>query len=174
MPLTEVSIDSQDWGTPVYGIINAENYFWSPLTFDSKKKAEEFVNDRLGYGAITRNKMTIVPVHTIVKTAFDKSPARRVSYISDEVRRPKVYAAAREQFNSVDALIKDDIEGALEWAKETMTAHEGDGHHFSIIYEDGFKCCFCKPSWNADHCSQAMPSAAEAVVMAVCEYLNGV
>ncbi len=34
-------------------------------------------------------------------------------------------------------------------------------------------CSFAKPSWNADHCSKPMEHGAEAIVMAVCEYLNG-
>ena len=93
---------------------------------------------------------------------------------TDKTRRPKVYAAAQTAFSAVDEDVRDDLESALNWAKETLTNHEGSGHHFSLIYEGGFMCCFCKPQWNADHCSQAMETAPEAIVMAVCEYLNGV
>lgn len=93
---------------------------------------------------------------------------------TDKTRRPKVYAAAQTAFSAVDEDVRDDLESALNWAKETLTNHEGSGHHFSLIYEGGFMCCFCKPQWNADHCSQTMETAPEAIVMAVCEYLNGV
>ena len=95
--------------------------------------------------------------------------------MTDKERRPEVYSAALKMFDLIDSLIKEDIVESLNWATETLRDHEGKGHQFYIIYEDyGFKCCFAKPQWNADHCSQAMPTAPESVVMAVCEYLNGV
>lgn len=94
--------------------------------------------------------------------------------MSDKDRRPHVYAAAQAAFDAVHWEIRDDLEQALEWAHKTLTNREGSGHTFSLIYEEGFMCCFCKPQWNADHCSQPMPTAPEAIVMAVCEYLNGV
>lgn len=92
----------------------------------------------------------------------------------DRKRRPGVYAKAQEAFSATPDYVRDDLEEALEWAKRTLSNHEGGGHNFSLIYEGGFMCCFCKPQWNADHCSQPMETAPEAIVMAVCEYLNGV
>lgn len=94
--------------------------------------------------------------------------------MTDKERRPAVYAAAQAAFDAVDPDARDNLEEALAWARRTLTNHEGAGHYFELIYEDGFKCCFAKPVWNADHCSQPMPTAPEAIVMAVCEYLNGV
>jgi len=95
--------------------------------------------------------------------------------MTDKERRPRVYAAAQEAFDNVPEHIRDDLEDALDWAKQALTNHEGSGHRFSLIYQNGgFMCCFCKPQWNADHASQPMPEAPEAIVMAVCEYLNGV
>jgi hypothetical protein len=34
-------------------------------------------------------------------------------------------------------------------------------------------CSFAKPSWKGDHCGRGMEHGAQAMVMAVCEYLNG-
>lgn len=95
--------------------------------------------------------------------------------LTDKQRRPSVYEAAQTAFEQTPDYAKDDLLMALEWAKNTLMNHEGSGHNFSLIIESGeFCCCFCKPQWNADHCSQPMPTAPEAIVMAVCEYLNGV
>lgn len=94
--------------------------------------------------------------------------------MNDKKRRPEPYKKAQEQYDEVDSYIKEDLEEALSWAKETLTNHEGSGHIFNLIYKYGFVCCFAKPQWNADHCSQPMDEAPQAIVMAVCEYLNGV
>lgn len=69
---------------------------------------------------------------------------------------------------------RDDLFEALAWAKETLTNHEGAGHHINVIHQkDGVVCAFAKPQWNADHCSQPCDTASDAIVLAVCEYLNG-
>jgi hypothetical protein len=95
--------------------------------------------------------------------------------MSDKERRPEVYLAAQKMFDMINYSIKEDILESLNWAVETLKDYEGKGHQFYLLYEDdGFKCSFAKPQWNADHCSQSMPTAPESVVMAVCEYLNGV
>ena len=95
--------------------------------------------------------------------------------MSDKERRPHVYAAAQAAFDAVSAYEREDLVAALDWARETLTNHEGSGHDIHLIHENGgFVCCFAKPQWNADHVSQPMPTAPEAIVMAVCEYLNGV
>lgn len=94
--------------------------------------------------------------------------------MTDQERRPHVYAAAQQAFDKAPSEAKDDLEEALSWARQTLTNHEGAGHTFALDYDKGFVCCFAKPQWNADHCSQPMPTAPEAIVMAVCEYLNGV
>lgn len=95
----------------------------------------------------------------------------------DRQRRPIPYAKAQAAYDAVPQPIKDDLFEALTWARETLTNHEGAGHHFELAYdvkEEGFVACFAKPQWNADHASQPMNTAQEAIVMAVCEYLNGV
>jgi len=76
----------------------------------------------------------------------------------------------------VDQYVKDNLEIALMWALNTLRDREGTGHSFELVAEpDGqFRACFAKPRWNADHCSQPMPTAQEAIVMAVCEYVSGV
>jgi len=91
------------------------------------------------------------------------------------------YAKAQEAYDKVPQGIKDDLHEALVWAKRTLTNYEGIGHHFELSYDparngkpEGFVASFAKPQWNADHASQPMPTAQEAIVMAVCEYLNGV
>ena len=94
----------------------------------------------------------------------------------DKKLRPHVYAAAQKMFDGVDECHKQDIASAIDWARETLTNHEGAGHSFYIVAGDNglFCCCFAKPQWNADHCSQGMDESHEAIVMAVCEYLSGV
>lgn len=90
------------------------------------------------------------------------------------------YARAQTAFDAVDASIREGLVEALAWAIETLRDHEGAGHTFELSYNqargdrpEGFVASFAKPQWNADHSSQPMPSAQEAIVMAVCEYLNG-
>lgn len=81
-------------------------------------------------------------------------------------------------WDSIDDYIKDDILEAITWATTTLTNHEGSGHAF-YVHAAGSKhpgmvvCSFAKPSWGGDHCSKPMEHGAEAIVMAVCEYLNG-
>lgn len=97
--------------------------------------------------------------------------------MTDKERRPAVYAAAQYAYDQIAPEIKENLVEALTWAGDTLTNHEGGGHSFEIAYDpktEGFVACFAKPEWNADHASQPMPTAQEAIVMAVCEYLNGV
>ena len=64
---------------------------------------------------------------------------------------------------------------ALRWAKDRFTRREGEGHVFQIVRENGgYVCAFAKPEWPGDHCSQVMPTGAQAVVRAVHEYEQGV
>lgn len=97
--------------------------------------------------------------------------------MTDKERRPLPYAKAKAAFEAVPAWVREDLYLALTWARNELTLHEGSGHNFEIAYderEEGFVACFAKPEWNADHCSQPMNTAQEAIIMAVCEYLNGV
>ena len=84
---------------------------------------------------------------------------------------------AQKAFDELPEDLKGgDVLTALLWAREMLTKHEGAGHVFSIISDDGEKymCEFMKPEWQGAHCGQPMDSDWEAVLMAVCEYLNGV
>jgi hypothetical protein len=95
----------------------------------------------------------------------------------DKARRPAVYAAALAAFNEVPESTRYNLNEALTWALETLEFKEGTGHSFEISFDEkskGFVASFCKPQWKADHSSQPMNTAQEAIVMAVCEYLNGV
>lgn len=77
-------------------------------------------------------------------------------------------------YNEISSDIKEDLEEALYWAKKTLKENEGEGHIFQVLAEKKGVCCtFSKPSWAGEHCSRGMDSASEAIVMAVCEYLNG-
>lgn len=82
-----------------------------------------------------------------------------------------------EKYESVDEYIREDIEKAARWARETLTNHEGSGHIFQVsssYSNPGFvECSFAKPEWGGDHCSRPMELGSEAIVMAVCEYLCG-
>ena len=68
-----------------------------------------------------------------------------------------------------------DLFDALNWARNTLRDHEGSGHQFYIhaTVAGEFQCSFAKPEWGGDHCSDAYPEACQAIIMAVCEYLNG-
>lgn len=82
---------------------------------------------------------------------------------------------AQMAYNHIADDIKEDVGAAIEWAKKELTEHEGGGHLFNILPDgDGVICCLAKPEWAGDHCSQPMESGEQAIVMAVCEYLNGV
>lgn len=84
-------------------------------------------------------------------------------------------AKANAAYEAVPDHFKEDVIDAAIWARETLTQHEGGGHHFEISAEkDGLlSVSFAKPRWAGDHSGEPMPTAAEAFVMAVCEYLNG-
>jgi len=95
--------------------------------------------------------------------------------MTDRERRPIPYAKAQAAYDAVPEWVRYDLFEAISWARETLTNHEGAGHHFELACDPkGFVACFAKAEWNADHASQPMNSAQEAIVMAVCEYLNGV
>jgi hypothetical protein len=83
--------------------------------------------------------------------------------------------AILEMYNSVPEYIREDIVEAGIWAKEFMLRKEGEGHEFFVTAnKDGTVCCsFAKPEWAADHSSRGMEHGAQAIVMAVCEYVNG-
>jgi hypothetical protein len=78
-------------------------------------------------------------------------------------------------YNSLPQYVKEDTYEAIIWAKEYMTQIEGSGHSFQIYggFNGTVHCSFAKPEWNADHSSRSMDTGAEAIVMAVCEYVNG-
>jgi len=83
---------------------------------------------------------------------------------------------ALEMYDSIPTYIKEDTYEALLWAIDYMTNMEGEDHSFHIYgNEDAtVSCSLSKPRWVADHCSKGMDTGAEAIVMAVCEYVNGV
>lgn len=78
-------------------------------------------------------------------------------------------------YDKVPEHTKEDIEAAIKWAKKTLTNLEGKGHLFYVIANGDrtISCSFAKPEWPGDHCGRGMEHGAEAIVMAVCEYING-
>lgn len=81
---------------------------------------------------------------------------------------------ADAMYQGVDDAIKEDLFLALEWARKTLTNHEGAGHIINITaHEDGVSCNFMKPEWAGDHSGRGMYSGSEAVVISVCDYLSG-
>ena len=78
-------------------------------------------------------------------------------------------------YDEVPTYLKEDFVEAAIWARDTLRDHEGKGHHFELSPEpDGtLACSFAKPEWPGDHCGRGMETAAEAIVRAVVEYLNG-
>lgn len=84
-------------------------------------------------------------------------------------------AAIQKAFADVPDYVKEDVVEAAAWAKETLTNHEGSGHCFDIFPDKsgGLVFNFHKPAWAGDHTGRHMPYGGQAIVMAVCEYLNG-
>lgn len=78
-------------------------------------------------------------------------------------------------YNAVNEYTREDLLDAITWATKTLTDLEGSGHQFYVTADkDGLVCCsFAKVEWNADHCGRGMDHGAQAIVMAVCEYING-
>lgn len=81
----------------------------------------------------------------------------------------------QEMYYNVPEHIREDIVEASIWAKDTLTKHEGEGHliHLSTDSKGSIVCSFAKPSWSGDHCGRPMNDGAEAIVVAVCEYMCG-
>lgn len=78
-------------------------------------------------------------------------------------------------YKSISEFIREDIVEASAWARKTLTDFEGSGHEiFVTAAKDGLvQCSFAKPSWAGDHSGRPMEHGAQAIVMAVCEYLEG-
>lgn len=75
-------------------------------------------------------------------------------------------------YESVDEEIKEDIVKALSWATKTLTELEGSGHIFTLTASKNLVvCAFAKPEWSGEHYGEGMFHGAEAVVMAVAEYV---
>lgn len=83
----------------------------------------------------------------------------------------------QEMYEAVPEWVRDDIAEASKWARDTLRDHEGAGHCFYITGDRSLPgavvCSFAKPQWSGDHCGRPMEHGAEAMVMAVCEYLSG-
>ena len=96
-------------------------------------------------------------------------------WVGQKMNYAEIDARIMAQYESVPEHIREDICEASKWAKQTLMEHEGAGHEFYITAgAAGVVCCsFAKPSWKGDHCGRGMEHGAQAMVMAVCEYLNG-
>jgi hypothetical protein len=81
----------------------------------------------------------------------------------------------KELYDAVpDGVKNGDLQEALDWARETLTKHEGSGHHFQLVWTtEGLMCCFAKPEWGGDHPGTPREEASDAIVYSVCEYLAG-
>jgi hypothetical protein len=90
-------------------------------------------------------------------------------------RNDALEARVKAAYDAVPDYIRDDIVKAAKWARKTLTEHEGSGHQIYVTgTNDGMVVCsFAKPEWSGDHCGDPMEHGAEAIVRAVCEYLNG-
>lgn len=84
-------------------------------------------------------------------------------------------ARIQAAYRAVPEDTRDNIYKAAQWANETLTNLEGAGHQLYVTAaKDGLVCCsFAKAEWSGDHCGRGMEHGADAIVMAVCEYLNG-
>lgn len=91
-------------------------------------------------------------------------------------KNPAIEARIQAAYQAVPEEIRDDICQASAWARKALTDHEGAGHDIYVTSAGSnglVVCSFAKPSWAGDHCGRGMEHGAEAIVMAVCEYLNG-
>lgn len=82
----------------------------------------------------------------------------------------------QEMYASVPEHIREDMVEAAIWARDTLMRHEGAGHliHVTAHHANAtVVCSFAKPEWAGDHCGRECEEAAEAIVIAVCEYLCG-
>lgn len=84
-------------------------------------------------------------------------------------------SATLEKYEAVPDEVKGHVLKAWRWAKDHLMRKEGDGHHFSLIRgrDATIRCAFAKPEWSGDHCGEGMPTGAEAIIRAVCEYESG-
>lgn len=85
------------------------------------------------------------------------------------------YDNACKMYNDLPEHVRNcDLAEAIDWARKTLTDKEGSGHQFFLHISDGkFLCSFAKSEWAGDHCSAPYYDAEKAIIMAVCEYLNG-
>lgn len=79
------------------------------------------------------------------------------------------------RFKEVPRHVRDDLADAVLWARSVLEAHEGAGHRFQIHATGSLHvvCTLNHPDWTTDHIGPPMPNGADAVVMAVCDYLYG-
>jgi hypothetical protein len=98
-------------------------------------------------------------------------------------------ANAKKLYDQVPDYTKEDTILAIEWAKDQLDKSIGPGYYIHITADRKFYlsttqkatfadtglvvCTFCKPEWSGDHSGTPMETGAEAIVMAVCEYLSG-
>ena len=102
------------------------------------------------------------PVSVVPASAHGAHPNRALE--------EKIQAA----YNAVPEHIREDICEASRWARETLTNLEGAGHSIYVHAHGAWtRCSFAKVEWSGDHLGRGMEHGAQAIVMAVCEYLNG-
>lgn len=105
-------------------------------------------------------------------TAVDPRTGLSASILS---HKEALDARIQARYDTIPSYIKEDLREAITWAEETLTKHEGAGHHFSVYAnKDGtLGCAFSKPQWSGDHSWTGMDTAEEAIVMSVVSYLEG-
>lgn len=97
-------------------------------------------------------------------------------YMKDKrVKKAALEARVQATYDAVPVHVREDIVEAALWARDTLMRKEGEGHDIQLSAEPDctMVCSFAKPSWGGDHCGRKMDTASEAIVMAVCEYLEG-
>ncbi|AHC30579.1 hypothetical protein CC53_gp162 [Rhizobium phage vB_RleS_L338C] len=92
-----------------------------------------------------------------------------------KARYAKLEDATVAMYDTVPSEIKCNVFKAHRWAKDFLMRREGSGHHFCLHREKNglISCSFAKPEWAGDHGGMEMPTGAEAIVRAVCEYVHG-
>lgn len=91
------------------------------------------------------------------------------------------YERIQAAYAAVHDYHKHTLTGAIDWAHEKLfeaqDTSDNENYELQVIAapeQNLLACTISKPSWAGDHCGgRGMPTGSEAIVMAVCEYLNG-
>lgn len=93
------------------------------------------------------------------------------------MRHAAIEERIQADYAKVPIEIRTNVYKAWRWARQRLMRHEGEGHLICLSRKNSqsrlIVCSFSKAWWPGDHSGRAMETGAEAIVISVCEYLNG-